>query len=33
MKAKLLATVSMVALVSACGANNPKSVVDIKLQR
>ena len=28
MKAKLLATVSMVALVSACGANNPKSVVD-----
>ena len=28
MKTKLLATVSMVALVSACGANNPKSVVD-----
>ena len=28
MKTKLLATVSMVALVSPCGANNPKSVVD-----
>ena len=28
MNAKLLATVSAVALLSACGANNPKSVVD-----
>ena len=28
MNTKLLATVSAVALLSACGANNPKSVVD-----
>ena len=28
MNAKLLATVSAVALLSACGANNPKSLVD-----
>ena len=28
MNAKVLATVSAVALLSACGANNPKSVVD-----